>query len=311
MNISNIGEFGLIARIASTFGCLVPEGCSGIGDDCAIIPLSQEQSMVITTDMLVEDTHFLRDEITPYELGYKSLAVNLSDVAAMGATAHSSFLSIALPGDITTEWCDRFFEGYRSHNISLLGGDTTKSAAKIVINVTAIGLVDNANIKLRSGAKVGDKIYVTSTLGDSAGGLRAILEGVRADYPELVRTHNLPRPHMDEGQQLGTQPQVHSMMDVSDGIASDLRHILKASGVGAEIELNRIPISEHLNASPWNALELALTAGEDYCLLFTASAGFKTDFHEIGIITATNIAEITYTENGIKTSSDYHGFTHF
>lgn len=308
MNINKLGEFGLISQIATKFKDLIPSGCSGIGDDCAIIPVSATQSMVVTSDMLIEDVHFITSKITPYQLGYKSLAVNLSDIASMGATAHSSFLSIALPSHITVDWCNDFFEGYRAHNIALLGGDTTKSTDKIAINITAIGIVDNVNIKLRSGAQVGDKIYVTSTLGDSAGGLRAILEGV--DSP-LIDDHNMPIPHLVQGLELGTECQVHSMMDVSDGVASDLRHILRASGVGAKIELTKIPISESLRNSRWNALELALTGGEDYCLLFTASPTFKTNYQMIGTITKEPIGEITYTQNGIIKPLNFSGFTHF
>lgn len=308
MNINKLGEFGLISHIATKFKDLIPSGCSGIGDDCAIIPVSATQSMVVTSDMLIEDVHFITSKITPYQLGYKSLAVNLSDIASMGATAHSSFLSIALPSHITVDWCNDFFEGYRAHNIALLGGDTTKSTDKIAINITAIGIVDNVNIKLRSGAQVGDKIYVTSTLGDSAGGLRAILEGV--DSP-LIDAHNMPIPHLVQGLELGTECHVHSMMDVSDGVASDLRHILRASGVGAKIDLTEIPISESLRNSRWNALELALTGGEDYCLLFTASPTFKTNYQMIGTITKEPIGEIIYTQNGIIKPLNFSGFTHF
>lgn len=312
MNINEIGEFGLISQISSKFSDIIPTGCSGIGDDCAIIPISDSRSMVITTDMLIEDIHFLRNAIPAYDLGSKSLAVNLSDLAAMGATAHSSFLSIALPSDVSVEWCNEFFEGYRSHNVALLGGDTTKATDRISINITAIGMVDNDKIKMRSGARVGDKIYVTSTLGDSAAGLRAILDGRAANFPELVMAHNHPTPHLREGILLGSLTAVHSMMDVSDGIASDLKHILRASGVGAKIELSQIPMSDALIASPWNALELALTGGEDYCLLFTASADIQfDDYYHIGTITRQHIGEIEWLDNSKPKLLMLKGFTHF
>lgn len=311
MKINELGEFGLIAGIASRFKDLTPAGCIGIGDDCSVIPISETRSMIITSDMLVEDIHFLRSEISAYELGYKSLSVNLSDVAAMGGTPHSSFLSIALPSSVTTEWCNDFFDGYKAHNVALLGGDTTKSTDRIVISVTAIGTVDSDKIKYRSGAKVGDRIYVSSTLGDSAGGLKAIMSGVASAHPQLVAAHNMPRPHLAEGSLLGANVDVHAMMDVSDGIASDLRHILKASGVGAEIDIDRIPISEALRASPWSATELALSGGEDYCLLFTAAPSTVLPFYEIGRITGNNIGEISWLEDSKVRELDVNGFTHF
>ncbi|CDN30361.1 Thiamine-monophosphate kinase [Mucinivorans hirudinis] len=308
--LSEIGEFGLIATIAKNFAELIPHECSGIGDDCAIIPIGKDKSLVVTTDMLVEDVHFLRDRITSYELGYKSLAVNLSDIAAMGALPHSTFLSISLPSDISIEWCEGFFAGYRAHNVALLGGDTTKSTEKITINVTAIGTVDNENIKLRKGAKAGDKIYVTSTLGDSAGGLQSILQN--RPNKELIKAHNLPRPHIAEGLELSVNKNVTAMMDISDGLASDIRHILEASNVGAKIELSKIPISNTLLNSGLNAMELALTGGEDYCLLFCAAPDAEfAKYRQIGEITSSNICKIVWCEHDIPTERSFDGFTHF
>ena len=277
MKINEIGEFGLIGRIASGFSDLIPQGWEGIGDDCAVIPWGDDRSLVVTTDLLVENVHFLRDRITPYQLGYKSLSVNLSDIAAMGAKPVATFLSVGLPSDtLEVEWCDAFFEGYRSFGVPLLGGDTTSSPEGIVINITVLGMAANGCIKRRRDARAGDMIAVTGPLGDSAAGLRAILQDLPQDneIKELIDRHHQPRPHLAEGEWLGAQEGIHAMMDISDGVASDLLHILRASSLAATISANDIPVSPLLQKTAaglgWNALEMALTGGEDYVLLLTA-----------------------------------------
>ena len=225
MELRELGEFGWIAGIREKFRG-VPSGESlGIGDDCAVIPCGDGEALVVTTDMLIEDVHFLRAVIPPYLLGRKSLAVNLSDVASMGAVPIASFLSIALPGDVSAGWADRFTDGYRSlseeFGVPLLGGDTTSSQDRIEINVTAIGRIARAKVKYRSGARENDIVYVTGYLGDSAQGLLDIRSGVY-DSP-FVAVHHDPHPCVNEGIWLGNQPEVHAMMDISDGLASDLR----------------------------------------------------------------------------------------
>lgn len=314
MNVKDIGEFGLIDATSKFFEDLVPEGCLGIGDDCAVIPAGGDKFMVITTDMLVEDVHFLRDKISAQDLGYKSAAVNLSDVAAMGAVPHSLFLSVSFPANLSKEWYAEFVRGIKEHQVPLLGGDTTNSkTGKITINIVAVGCVDKNNIKLRKGARVGDCIYVTSALGDSAGGLQAILNSKEKHLSNLVAQHSRPRPHLAEGAKLGKSSLVSAMIDISDGLASDLRHILKASNVGAVIELSSIPISEELKISPWDAEKLALTGGEDYCLLFTASEQVDFDFpcYKVGYITERNIGNIEWQTNGQVVELDYIGYRHF
>ena len=276
MKVNEIGEFGLIERIAESFKNLIPQGWEGIGDDCAVIPWGDGRSLVVTTDLLIENIHFLRDRITPYELGYKSLAVNLSDVAAMGARPVGTFLSIGLPsGTVEVEWCDAFFEGYRSFGVPLLGGDTTSSPKGIVINITVLGTAENDHIKRRNGAQAGDYIALTGPLGDSAGGLQAMLDNLphNDETKELIKRHHRPRPHLAEGEWLGSQPGVHAMMDVSDGVASDLLHILRTSSLSAIIDTASIPISPLLRKTAslyeWDTLKMALTGGEDYVLLIT------------------------------------------
>ena len=283
MKLADLGEFGLIARIAGACSLSAEqrsEGFLGIGDDCALLPLSEDQVQLVTADLLVENVHFLLSRIKPEELGYKSLAVSLSDIAAMGGVPTAAFLSISLPKDIELDWLDHFFEGVatlaREFNCPLLGGDTTRSNSGVVINFTVLGRAKRSEVKFRSGAKPGDLICVTGFLGDSAGGLKLLLEGAElnsAARVELLRCHHRPRPQLAEGGWLGRQAAVSSMLDLSDGLSSDLLRIMERSRVGAQIALNKLPISGALQEVAedlgWSALELAVTGGEDYHLMFT------------------------------------------
>ena len=234
----NKGEFELIGHIKDMFR--VPSEVYGIGDDCAIIPAG-EGELLFSTDLLIEGVHFLRKESSPEDVGWKAAAVNLSDIAAMGGNPVATFLSIALPKDAQGDWAERFIEGYarisRKYDVPLLGGDTSSSLRDIVVNVGVLGRCPSGKAQMRGGARVGDIIYVTGPLGDSAGGLQAILKGVdrTEDVEVLISRHKHPVPRVHEGRKLMETGQVGAMMDISDGIASDMRHIMKASGVGAVI----------------------------------------------------------------------------
>jgi thiamine-monophosphate kinase len=280
MNLSNQTEWNLIDRISQIFSAdSLPPSTLGIGDDAALIPWTEERSQVITTDLLLENTHFLRKSIPARDLGYKSLAVNLSDIAAMGGSPTAVFLSLGLPQDLSLDWFNEFMEGFRElsqkFQVRLLGGDTTRSSLGIAINVTALGQIENAHIKLRSDAQSGDLICVTGFLGDSAAGLQCVLNSEIQD-PErehLIQRHHRPEPQVREAQWLSRQVGVHAMMDLSDGLASDLPHILEKSASGAEVDLEKLPISQSLKKISqrlnWSPAELAASGGEDYGLLTT------------------------------------------
>jgi len=330
MNISSIGEFGLIRRFSPPFQKSLPGGTIGIGDDCAVMPWKEGRSLLVTTDMLVEEIHFLREAIPPRDLGYKSLAVNLSDIAAMGGTPESAYLSIGLPGEITLDWIDGFFLGLRElaeeESVHLLGGDTTRSPAPLIINVAVIGTVNSAQVKHRSDARVGDTVCVTGHLGDSGAGLRILLEGkpTDGDASYLLRRHHRPRPHVGEGCWLGAREEVHAMMDVSDGIDSDVRRIMERSQCGAEVHLDRLPLSPQLERSAtrfgWDPVEIAATGGEDYCLLATVDSarwpdvarGFEAAFGRpltaIGSVTESGLA---YLRGNQPAELGKRGFNHF
>ena len=314
-----IGEFELIRRIRDSFG--VPEGIVGIGDDCAIIPQSSGLDTLVSTDMLVEGTHFLLNDVSPHDLGWKSAAVNISDIAAMGGRPTFTFLSVAIPANIPLKWIDDFIAGYielsEKYGVILLGGDTTSSDSLLCINVTVIGEIGHGRAKMRRSALPGDLICVTGTLGDSAGGLKVILSGIERDESarKLVERHYKPCPRVEEGRRLASIQGVHAMMDISDGIGSDLRHILKESGAGAEIHLDRLPVSKELSEvagrEDWNIEELAASGGEDYELLFTIAPESESlisdlPYSVIGVIT--DGTGIRWT--GGK-AEDYSGFRHF
>lgn len=332
MKLSDLGEFGFINDIAAPFLKHLKKNITGIGDDCAVIPFNETLSQIVTTDMLVEGTHFLRDRISAYELGYKALAVNLSDIAAMGGKPQSAFISLAIPEDISVEWLEEFYEGLGkladTSGTIILGGDTTRSPSGFIVNIAVIGIVDKQNVKLRSKAKPGDAICVTGELGDSSCGLQLILQNkpIRTEAEtELLKAHNLPRPLLEEGGWLGEQKSVHAMMDVSDGIDSDLHRVMEQAKVGAEINLEELPISDNMlgicQKYRWDSIRFAVAGGEDYCLLLTMNAEsfqkisnqFKDVFgyslYRIGKVNDSN--DLSYFKNGKKVILAEHGFDHF
>lgn len=324
MNINQLGEFGLIAEIKSAFD-KVPDGIRGIGDDCAIIPQTTGRDTLVSTDMLIEGSHFLMEDADPWQLGWKSAAVNVSDIAAMGGKPIATFLSIALPKGLSVKWIRAFMEGYGKitelYGIPLLGGDTTSSPDRLCINVAVLGEAASGTAKLRSTAKPGDLICVTGTLGDSAAGLQAILRNAQRDsmVKTLIERHYLPHPRVAEGLALAQCDGVHAMMDISDGIGSDLRHILEASGtddeaLGARIELGALPLSAETKTfcsrHGLDPYELATSGGEDYELLFTvepsAEASLNVEHTVIG-----RIVPAQRTIEWIGSDKDFIGFRHF
>ncbi len=332
MKLKEIGEFGFIDRFSPSFKELLTKNLTGIGDDCAILPMNDQEDLLVTTDLLMEDVHFLRSAITPGQLGYKSVAVNLSDIASMGGTPIGTFLSIAIPPDMDVEYLDELMDGYHAisqkYNVPLLGGDTTKSVKHLAINVGVLGKIEKGKARLRSMAQAGDAICVTGPLGDSAGGLQVVLNDLvqAGDYSYLVGRHHLPEPRLPEGEFLATFGGVNAMMDISDGIASDLKHILKASGKLARVNLDQLPVSDELKrvcqGQGWMVDELASGGGEDYELLFTIAADrvealqeaftsqFGKSFTVIGQIKEGD-PQIQWSRNGSTVEFSKGGFNHF
>ena len=307
-------EFSFIGDIATMFGALPHHGFEPIGDDCTVLDMGDE-ALVMTTDMVVEDIHYLDGVSSPEDVAHKSLMVNLSDVAAMGAKPIATLLSLSLPEKAQGEWAERFMQSYYEASarlgVALVGGDTTASHDRTTINVVAIGRAPKANIKRRSAAAVGDIIAVTGKLGAASKGLVDIMFGDLGT--EATRAQRLAQARIAEGVWLGGRSEVRAMMDISDGIASDIRHIMEQSNVGAEIELSAIPTDYDIR--------FATTGGEDYELLLTVEANsfeaLSTQFKEVTGTELTAIGRITddgelrWLDSGIPTELELKGFTHF
>ncbi|AOY60626.1 MULTISPECIES: thiamine-phosphate kinase [Desulfococcus] len=280
MEFKDIGEFGFIRRIQR--GCLIrPEGVRlPIGDDAAAFIVPDGQVALVTTDLLVEGVHFLRNGTSPEDLGHKALAVNLSDIAAMGGTAREAFVSIAVPGDCALAYVEGIYRGMISlageFGVNILGGDTTGSRSDLIINVAVVGAVHEREMLRRGGARPGDCLFVTGAVGDSRAGLHLLRNRLPADsdaFMELLSAHHRPRPHLAEGRFLGKSGAVRAAIDISDGLSSDLVHVARASGLGVRIDAGRLPISENLKTFcrrfGFDAVDYALSGGEDYVLACT------------------------------------------
>lgn len=283
MTLKDLGEFSLIKKIDQKFSPLLPRGVTGIGDDCAVVRLNNRISELISTDMLIETVHFLPGLQNAYDLGYKSLAVNLSDLAAMGGEPTGAYLSLGIPPEREVGWIDEFFEGFYAlaaeTKTPLLGGDTTRSPNHFVISVTIVGRAETRHIKYRHSARPGDLVCVTDNLGNSAAGLSILKKHnplLEKQYSRLVMSHLRPGAQIKEGNWLARQNSVHAMMDISDGLASDIRRIMERSRVGARINIDQLPVSADLRrycrANKLEPSDFALKGGEDYCLLVTIAA---------------------------------------
>lgn len=272
------GEFDLIARYFNRQTINRHDVNIGIGDDCALMTIPEKQQLAVSTDTLVSGIHFLPD-ISPADLAYKSLAVNISDLAAMGADPAWVSLALTLPS-VDTAWLSQFsdslFEQLNYYGIQLIGGDTTRGPMSLTYTIH--GLVPTGKALTRSGARIGDWIYVTGTLGDSAAGLAILQQRLQVDDLSqrewLVQRHLRPQPRVLQGQALRNL--ASSAIDISDGLISDLAHILKISGTGARINLDKLPLSSALtqcyldqSCTEDQAHIWSLSGGEDYELCFT------------------------------------------
>lgn len=333
MNLKEIGEFGFIKKISR--GCLIrPENIvKAIGDDAAAFKPDAGQLSLITTDLLVERIHFLRDATSGFDLGYKSLAVNLSDIAAMGGTAREAFVSIAIPENCPMDYLEDIYRGMKDlaakYQVNILGGDTTGSKVDLILNIAVHGAVAEKEMLCRDAARLGDIVFSTGFLGDSKAGLHLILNQIAADSDELkslLKAHLLPEPHLNEGRFLAKQKAVHAAIDTSDGLSADLGHIIEESHVGARLDADKIPLSENLvkfcSRYDFDPAAYALSGGEDYTLLITAATEtadkiatafqekFKRQLFAIGEITDTGRMELILPDGRIETISST-GWDHF
>lgn len=287
----------------------------GIGDDCAVLEPAPGVALLATTDLLLEDVHFRRRYTEPADIGWKALAVNVSDIAAMGGRPCWALVALACPASTTLDEVEAFYEGALAlagqHGVAIVGGDTCTSPAGWLVNVTLLGEAVRTPL-LRSTARPDDIVAVTGALGRAAAGL-AVLErpaapaGLEAGaLAEVTAAHLRPRPRAAEGAWLAAAGGVSAMIDLSDGLATDLGHILEESGVGARVDLTRVPVADSTRrvaeALRVDALAWATSGGEDYELLLTCAADGFARLRE-GLLSATRtrltaIGQITGEERG-------------
>jgi thiamine-monophosphate kinase len=328
MKISDVGEFGLIERIRKTAAVKSPHVKLGIGDDAAALSLRSGSLLLATSDMLLEGVHFDLSYCDFHSLGHKSASVNLSDIAAMGGEPRFCLTSIGVPATLPAERIAEFYLGLnavlRAHRTALVGGDTCSSPKGFVISVCVLGEFVKGRVMTRSGAKPGDRIFVTGTLGDSAAGMELLRSGLRrgrnGGVSALILRHLRPEPRVEWGKKIARLRCATAMIDVSDGLSSDLARICGRSKVGAVLQAGRIPLSPSLlkNAGRLGRtpLSYAISGGEDYELLFTVSRG-KTAALRALDIPLSEIGEITSgpglfvaDEAGIKPMKP-EGYDHF
>jgi len=251
---------------------------TGIGDDCAVLRVPPGHELLVTTDFTIEKVHFRRDWHRPELVGRRCLTRGLSDIAAMGGEPLAAFLSLALPGDVRQKWVERFLKGLldlaAEFKVPLAGGDTAQSAGGIQADIVVVGSVPKGKAVLRSGAKAGEGIYVTGELGGSAAALARLAEAkpVGAVHFRHFAGQSRPQARVAVGQWLRRHGVASAMIDLSDGLSTDLDHICQESHVGTEVEAEAIPRARVGPGKKRVALELALNGGDDYELLFTSAA---------------------------------------
>lgn len=278
----------------------------GIGDDCAVISQNSKTDLVITADLLVEDIDFRLDWTRAEFIGHKALAVSLSDIAAMGAKPLWALVSIGIPEKIwRTDFVEKFYAGWfglgKKFNVELVGGDVSRTPDKIVIDSVVAGEAKKNRAVLRSAAKAGDLIFVTGKLGGAASGLRLLESGLRFETEkgarkDFIRRQLAPNPQIEIGLKLSENKLATAMLDLSDGLSSDLAHLCQASRVGAQIFAERIPLEKNLRGvlkENEDEISFALNGGEDFELLFTAHPKNKIKLEKLFGKKITCVGEIT------------------
>jgi len=330
--LQEIGEFGLIHRIRKGITSSDPALVQGIGDDVAVIKVGETgtKTLLVTTDILIEDIHFDLSWTDPSQLGRKALAVNLSDIASVGGIPKYFLISLGLPKNLSLSFVSSFYRGLKKEakrfRVELIGGDTSLSK-KTVINICLLGEGRRKDLLFRRGARVGDDLFVSGTLGDAALGLRILQKkGKIKGIEGLIKKHLSPCPRIELGQAIAKHHWATAMIDVSDGLLIDTSHLLQESRVGVRVWEGRIPLSRlyrkwirYFSKDPY---QLALSGGEDYELLFTAPPELRERISSLARslrIPITRIGEILPVKQGlhiIKTDGKEYspsclGFEHF
>ena len=320
--VQDIGEFRLIERIRR-FLPSTPTVVEGVGDDCAVIRV-YDHLMLVSCDLSIEGVHFRRDLAKPEDIGWKVAAASLSDVAAMGGTPLFCLTSLSVPGDTPVLFVERLYQGITNllsrFGAVVIGGDTTRTNGAISLDITVIGEVTGHRFLRRRGAQIGDKLTATGRLGRSRCGLHALLNGHSA--PALTESHMRPKPRVLEGLWLSTRPGIHAMLDVSDGLVQDAGHLARASGLGIDIDPDKLPLApeheEYCAAHGLDSVTMALQGGEDYELLFAMDSEKCEEtlaaFHQEFRTPITMIGEFTDAWSDVRIRGEkpaIEGYDHF
>lgn len=335
MRVAEMGEFGLIARLEQIVAASRSDVCVGIGDDAAVLDTGDDELLLATVDSQVEHVHFLTTAGSADQLGRRALAINLSDIAAMGGRPQFALVSLSLPSDTPVTWVEDLYRGLRveadSAGVAVIGGNVTRSPSGIHVDVTVLGRVRREHLLLRSGARPGDRVLVTGSLGESAAGLRIALDKALpvedTERDALFARYLTPTARLKESALVASSGLATSMIDLSDGLSSDVGHICEQSSVGVRLWAARLPMStatRHVAAAisiaPWR---LALSGGEDYELCFTAppeaaatllatvSTGSGTAVTEVGEILAAENGRRLVLPDGREAPLEACGWDHF
>jgi thiamine-monophosphate kinase len=334
IHVGDMGEFALIDRLQRFLQA--PSGSQvikSIGDDCAVVQASPESELILTTDSQEEGVHFRLDWSSPEDIGWRCLAVNVSDIAAMAGRPLGAVVALSLPAALHVAFVDGLYTGMqelaREMACPIIGGNITKTSGRVSVTITVLGEVPKGQAIYRSGARPGDEIWVTGALGGAKAGLELLLQpdtvvGMPTAY--ALACYRRPQPRLREAQFLRQHATLNSLLDISDGLAGDLQHICKASGVGAQIEANAVPIHDDIRriarALQIEPLSFALHGGEDFELCFTTSpmqiepirADFEQQFNRslVRVGTVRTGTDITLQQaDGAETPLVARGYDHF
>lgn len=288
MNVSELGEFALIRRIAAWLPDYREDVRAAVGDDVAVLALDPGTCGLATCDIQVEGVHFSRELITPFQLGRRAAAINLSDIAAKGGTPEHFLVSLALPTDLEVSWVEGLYGGLAEeasrHGADIVGGNLSRTDGPIVVDVFLMGKVGVEEVVFRSGARPGDVVLVTGWLGEAAAGLALLRRGpggIAEEWKHLLEAYLTPTPRVSEGRAVATSGRATSMIDLSDGLSSDVGHICDQSWVGVRLFAERLPISgavqDFAEVTCREDWALALEGGEDYELCLTVPEGAEEE----------------------------------
>ncbi|MBI5524125.1 MAG: thiamine-phosphate kinase [Desulfarculus sp.] len=313
--LASLGEFGLIARLEALLareGVAAPGVVLGLGDDTAILRPQPGQEMLITCDCLVAGRHYLPGVIGPRELGRRAMAVNLSDIAAMGGQPLHALVSLGLTAQSSLEEVEEIYRGFLAelnpHGAAVVGGNITKTEGPAFIDVTLVGQAPAGRALRRSGGKVGDAILVTGWPGQAAAGLRQLRQAPGQAHPELRRAYLTPTPRLAQGRAVAQSGLASAMLDISDGLLGDLNHICEQSHTGALLAAARLPVSPALRqaAQAWgqDPLDLVLGDSDDYELIITCPpqnvAGLMAALAAVGQVPASQVGRLTPPGQGLE-----------